>query len=265
MGVALTIRICFLQPTVEFLSTKGQGPGCFEWSPLTFAASNGHYEICRLLLDRGAMVDIPQVILPRALWLSITMLCACTLSQVASLPSWWLARRGRVKSWSYSWSEEPRSTCRILWVTSSSEGQTNGQMGGQTDKWVDRQTIGRTLTDKLVDRQMGRHCPLHLSVCPLICLFVPHCYKMELKWFVSLFRMGWLPWSGRVKKDAWDWLRYFTSTVQPLTCPLMSVHTSSYSVSLSVYVCCISCRMATTLSFLPVWTAMLMLSNICSK
>ena len=30
------------------------------WSPLTMAASIGHYQICQLLLEHGAILDLPQ-------------------------------------------------------------------------------------------------------------------------------------------------------------------------------------------------------------
>ena len=30
------------------------------WTPLMIAASIGHYQICQLLLEHGAMLDLPQ-------------------------------------------------------------------------------------------------------------------------------------------------------------------------------------------------------------
>ena len=38
-----------------------QGPSNFHWTPLMFAVANGYFEICQLLLDHGALVDIPDV------------------------------------------------------------------------------------------------------------------------------------------------------------------------------------------------------------
>ena len=32
----------------------------FVWTPLMMAASIGHYQICQLLLEHGAVLDLPQ-------------------------------------------------------------------------------------------------------------------------------------------------------------------------------------------------------------
>ena len=34
--------------------------GFFVWTPLMMAARTGHYQICQLLLEHGAVLDLPQ-------------------------------------------------------------------------------------------------------------------------------------------------------------------------------------------------------------
>lgn len=54
------MHVCHCVGTQSYCHTS-QGKGGLEWTPLMFAANNGNYEMCKLLLNYGALVDIPSV------------------------------------------------------------------------------------------------------------------------------------------------------------------------------------------------------------
>ena len=55
-GEVASLKFCIIDSISVVLNQDSRG---FGWSPLMVASSRGHYEICKLLLEHGAAVNLP--------------------------------------------------------------------------------------------------------------------------------------------------------------------------------------------------------------